>query len=202
MTAPPRNNTVAYWARFAKPRVPTAVSSQCIVCGFVGKNLRGLGLHVYRSHHITSRTYYERYFDFRCLRCGKKRNLNLKEGYGIRKLLTRRFCSVQCYADSAWVGRHVTVHGYINVNIRDLTERDLELALPMANQMGGRAVLEHRLVMARELNRPLRPGEQVHHRDGDRANNAIANLELRAGPHGSGATAKALICPHCGKSYA
>ena len=37
---------------------------------------------------------------------------------------------------------------------------------------------EHRLVMAKMIGRPLREGENVHHRDGDRLNNAPANLEL------------------------
>ena len=37
---------------------------------------------------------------------------------------------------------------------------------------------EHRLVMAMHLKRALLPTESVHHRDGNRRNNAIANLEL------------------------
>jgi hypothetical protein len=39
-------------------------------------------------------------------------------------------------------------------------------------------VLEHRYVMAEHLGRPLTDEEVVHHRDGDRKNNAIENLEL------------------------
>ena len=38
--------------------------------------------------------------------------------------------------------------------------------------------LEHRLVMAEVLGRPLTADETVHHRDGDRLNNDAANLEL------------------------
>jgi uncharacterized protein (DUF1330 family) len=56
-------------------------------------------------------------------------------------------------------------------------------------------VLEHRLVMARLLGRPLTRRETVHHIDGDIANNSIENLQLRQGRHGKGA---AFRCADCG----
>lgn len=66
----------------------------------------------------------------------------------------------------------------------------------MSGQGGnGRWIRQHRKVMAEHLGRPLRRGEQVHHKDGDRSNNDISNLELRIGSHGSG---HCLRCRACG----
>jgi hypothetical protein len=49
----------------------------------------------------------------------------------------------------------------------------------------GRYVLQHRLVMEQHLGRFLEPEEVVHHKDGNRQNNAPDNLELwqRNGDH-------------------
>lgn len=49
---------------------------------------------------------------------------------------------------------------------------------PMARGTHKKYVLEHRLVMAECLGRLLLPNEVVHHRNGDKQDNRIENLEL------------------------
>lgn len=65
----------------------------------------------------------------------------------------------------------------------------------MAAQDGKGYVLEHRLVLARSLARPLLRAETVHHINGDRGDNRIENLQLRQGAHGRGISMR---CRGCG----
>lgn len=63
----------------------------------------------------------------------------------------------------------------------------------------GKWVMEHRLIMETKLGRKLEPHERVHHKDGDRKNNDIDNLELwkvrKKDP--AGVRAADYHCPGC-----
>lgn len=59
----------------------------------------------------------------------------------------------------------------------------------MVNSSG--YVMEHRYIMALHIGRSLLKTETVHHKDGNRANNNIDNLQLMVGNHGKN------ICYQC-----
>lgn len=78
-------------------------------------------------------------------------------------------CSMSCrkeYLKSShgnrWKGGHVSALGYVRV---------------WDNQKNG-LVFAHRKEMEKHLGRKLRKNEVVHHKDGDKLNNKIENLEL------------------------
>jgi DNA invertase Pin-like site-specific DNA recombinase len=81
-------------------------------------------------------------------------------------------------------GRHITREGYVIVL---LDNEDPFYCMVNSSSY----ILEHRLVMARYLKRPLNTHETVHHIDGNRQNNNIHNLQLRHNKHGNG------ICYQC-----
>jgi hypothetical protein len=93
------------------------------------------------------------------------------------------------YADQTWrYGLVKTSEGYLSL----MLPKDDPMA-SMRNSTG--YVQQHRLVMARSLERPLSRHETVHHINGDKTDNRIENLQLRQGKHGKGT---AMICLDCG----
>ena len=86
-----------------------------------------------------------------------------------------------------WVQRkRITPDGYVKIKLKP--EDPL---FNMCCEKKGCYALEHRIVMARSLNRPLESHETIHHINGIRSDNRLENLQLRS----SGQTCQ---CKDCG----
>lgn len=88
-----------------------------------------------------------------------------KKTYRVKRR-TQRFCSKSC-AGKVRFGENsttfidgITTQGYRSVFV------------------DGKRMLEHRHVMGQHLGRKLKPTEIVHHKDENKLNNAIGNLEI------------------------
>lgn len=114
-----------------------------------------------------------------CTKCGKERWVPLVAGLPENKLCiscTRKLQFRVISNHPSWRGgRSSTIDGYVQLWIA----RD-DFFFPMARVMTGHSgrVLEHRLVMAKHLNRCLLPWEIVHHKNGIRDDNRIENLQM------------------------
>jgi transcriptional regulator with XRE-family HTH domain len=88
----------------------------------------------------------------------------------------------------AWQGGKHTRNGYVFVSIKKESPYS---SMAISNGY----VMEHRLVMAQHLKRPLTKNETVHHINGNTQDNAIENLQLRHGKHGKH---QVFVCCECG----
>lgn len=88
--------------------------------------------------------------------------------YSQRQWAIRRFCSRPCFFKSMTTGRRMS-GGYIQLRLPEH---------PLANRNGW--VNEHRVVVhAAGIDIPR--GHHVHHKDGDKTNNKLENLEVLPG---------------------
>jgi len=110
-----------------------------------------------------------------CPDCGKGRWVRVsqaKKFSGYCKSCSPRHRALRGELNPNWTGwGHKNSRGYIEVTLMP------DHPYYSMARKGGR-VLEHRLVMAKYLGRPLEPGEIVHHKNGIKDDNRIENLEL------------------------
>lgn len=109
------------------------------------------------------------YIWYACVDCGKQRWVVVRKGEP--KNLRCRHCSKtgilhHCYKG----GRIKTSAGYVRILV---SKKDF--FYPMAKQ---HYIPEHRLIMAKHLNRCLLPWEIVHHKNGIKDDNRLENLKL------------------------
>lgn len=116
-----------------------------------------------------------------CILCKK---FNPTELHSIIQIIDRNRTHTSKCLDCTRTGRVKTKGGYIYVKSK---------THPHATKAG--YVMEHRLVLEKDLGRYLQPGETVHHINGVRDDNRIENLQLRSGSHGPGVS---LVCQDCG----
>jgi hypothetical protein len=116
-----------------------------------------------------------------CPECGKERWVRLSHGKPKHNRCVEcihKTNGVEERGDKHWAwkgGRIKNDSGYIIVYVDRV---DPYFPMSSKKEKWGGYVLEHRLVMARSLNRCLASNEIIHHKDGDKQNNTLSNLTI------------------------
>jgi HNH endonuclease len=134
-----------------------------------------------------AKNYRTRAFPRECAKCGKS--------FPAKRHDSQRYCSHRCHllrgGHPNWRGGRTMQKGYILVRV----DSNDPIAAAMGSSRG--YVPEHRLVMAKSLGRPLSSAEHVHHINGVKTDNRLANLQLLNRPHGPGVV---MQCRGCGST--
>jgi len=141
--------------------------------------------------------------------CGKKTRISKWSSFKDNTIQGQHVCYVNGHGTSSHAkksgglgkygyGRYKNFQGYIIVKLDTLSKKEQSLFSSMKiNYAGMEAIPEHRLVMAKKIGKPLTRKENVHHKNGQRKDNRIENLELWITAQVPGVRVKD-ICKHCG----
>ncbi len=184
---PLANGSVICWSRRSDPTIP-------VICGGCGQerlleytgvtreDFTGYCYNCANHASVQDETLEDESFIFWSQRkgyrvpiqCGHCKKTRIVHAHSIRHAESGfcKSCSNLGARANSWRGGRVMKAGYVQVRI----ERSHPFYQAMATANG--YVAEHRLVMAESLGRALEKTEVVHHRDGDKLNNKLENLEL------------------------
>lgn len=103
------------------------------------------------------------------------------------------YCSRECfYERTVPTGTRKRMNGYMVMKVPAGTSGTITRGSTMDRWM-----FEHRYVMAQYLGRDLLPTEHVHHRNGNKTDNRLENLELWKTRHLKGVRQVDYHCPGC-----
>lgn len=80
----------------------------------------------------------------------------------LKRSKQQRYCDQRCREADMYPARHLNEQGYV----------------VLTTHRNAKPQLEHRWQMATHIGRALLPSEEVHHKNGNRSDNRIENLEL------------------------
>jgi hypothetical protein len=182
------NGSVIYWSRRQDPYVP-------VKCGFCGRERMIIANNTTRQtfHGICRQCVNDEKWEderlpnecviywsrrdgqrvpIKCARCGHE---YVTFASTVRNEVFTGMCRSCVHTgtnSTTWKGGRVMKHGYVYVKVYPGEPFYDE----MANNMG--YIAEHRLVLAQHIGRPLKRTEVVHHKNSDKTDNRIENLEL------------------------
>lgn len=111
--------------------------------------------------------------DIRCIKCGEIRTKtinNIETQIKNNKFTSLCFKCMSGVRNKTYCTSNITSNGYVIIRKSDI-ESKYHYLLESGNT-------EHRFIMAKHLGRPLSSDENVHHKNGNKLDNRLENLEL------------------------